>query len=139
MNKLRFSQGIPQVATFFDDFLHYNVHENGAIKPAVNILERSNEFMISLMAPGFEKGDFKIEIEKQTLHIGAEVKKEAELNEEKFHKKEFRLRSLKRSFALNNQIDLEGISANYEGGILHLKLPKKQQSPQTEAKLIQVQ
>ena len=40
--------------------------------PSVNINENEKEFSIEMAAPGLEKKDFKVEVEKGTLHIRSE-------------------------------------------------------------------
>jgi HSP20 family protein len=41
-------------------------------------------------------------------------------------RKEFSHRSFKRSFNLDEQVDVENIAAKYENGVLKLHLPKKE-------------
>lgn len=91
----------------------------------VNIKETEKEYLLSIAAPGMNKEDFSINIEKSQLTISAE-KKEEMLNEtEKQIRKEYTPQSFKRSFTLDEKINAEGISAQYVNGILTLNLPKK--------------
>lgn len=54
-----------------------------------------------------------------------EVKKETVNENEKQILKEFKPRSFKRSFTVDQDIDCENIVAKYENGVLTLNLPKK--------------
>lgn len=97
------------------------------VKPAVpvNIKETVNGFLIDLLAPGFEKGDFKISLEKNILTISAEKKNEAKDENEKQIRSEFRTQSFNRSFTINELVDAQQIVAKYLNGILTVNLPRK--------------
>lgn len=92
----------------------------------VNVKETADNYILEVAAPGFEKADFKINLEKQVLTISAD--KTAEENQEsvKVIRKEFRLQSFKRSFTLDDKIDATNIEATYINGLLTLNLPKKE-------------
>lgn len=94
--------------------------------PAVNVKETETGFHLELAVPGYEKGDFNIDLDHDTLTISSERKNEHEEKEGKFTRKEFSYQSFKRSFTLPEQlIDADGIKAKYENGILKVDLPKK--------------
>ena len=100
-----------------EDVLHY---------PPVNITEQKESYFVELSVPGYEKSDFNIKLDNQVLTVSTE-KKEAELNEgDKSIRKEFSLKTFKRSFTIDEKIETENISARYENGILKLQLPKKE-------------
>ncbi len=66
------------ISDFFSDFLNSDVLQKDFFKlvPAVNIMERKDDFMIELAVPGINKNDFKIEVDKGMLTISAEKKEE---------------------------------------------------------------
>lgn len=105
--------------------------------PAVNIKEDEKSFQLEVAAPGFSKEDFKINYDHEQLTISSE-KKEESISEEKVTRREFSYQAFKRSFYLPQEmIEVEGISAQYKDGILHVILPKKQQ-PGKQTKQIQI-
>lgn len=89
-----------------------------------NILQTENGYELQLIAPGFEKDAFKINLEKGLLTVSAAFKTE-EAQNEKYVRREFRLQSFKRSFTLDESIDAEKIEARYHNGVLALHLPRK--------------
>jgi HSP20 family protein len=98
----------------------------------VNIKETDKAYSIEVVAPGFDKSDFKISLEQQLLTISAE--KKTEVNDssdnknnpgEKQIRKEYSYRSFKRSFTLNEKTDDTNIDATYVNGVLTLNLPRK--------------
>ena len=91
----------------------------------VNIKETEKEVVIDIVAPGFEKEEFKIHLENDELTVSAEGKNETVKENEKQILKEFKQRSFKRSFTVDRNIDCENIVAKYQNGVLTLNLPKK--------------
>jgi HSP20 family protein len=97
--------------------------------PSVNITEHDNHFLMELAAPGLEKKDFNIQIEKDHLVVSAEKKTESEEGTKgKFTRREFNYSAFKRSFFLDDNINREGITAAYENGVLQVTLPKKEET-----------
>jgi HSP20 family protein len=93
----------------------------------VNIRETKDGYVLDVVAPGFEKQDFKISMEGELLTLSAERKQESKTAEERFLKREFSFKSFSRSFRMDDQIDRSAITAKYEQGILQLTLPKKEE------------
>ena len=101
------------------------VYKNDGKSVPVNITEKESNYQIDVVAPGFEKADFKVNVDQQILTISADVK-EAEGNEsDKQIRREHRVGSFKRTFTLDEKIDANSIEARYVNGILTLNLPKK--------------
>jgi HSP20 family protein len=92
--------------------------------PAVNIIEKDDKFLIEMAAPGLRKEDFKINIENGILQIDSESQREVEEEKDNYTRKEFNYSSFSRSFTLPENASEENIAANYENGVLKLKLQK---------------
>lgn len=97
----------------------------------VNIVEKENAYQIDVMAPGFDKNDFKVNLENSVLTISAEKTEESTLENNKNIKKEFYVKSFKRIFTVDNKIDTDNISAKYVNGILIVTLNKKEEAKAT--------
>ena len=117
-----------------NDFNYLNEPTN-AFTAQVNIRENDEQYQLQLIAPGLKKEDFSIAVDKNTLTIAFEQKEETKEDSSKWHRQEFKMRSFKRSFALNEKIDSNNISASYENGILSLALPKKEKE---ETKIVSI-
>jgi HSP20 family protein len=91
----------------------------------VNIKETENDYVLEVVAPGFQKEDFKINLDNNTLTVSAEKKEETENKNEKLIRKEYKQQSFKRSFTIDENVDAENIAAKYINGVLTLNLPKK--------------
>jgi HSP20 family protein len=106
--------------------------------PAVNIKESETDFKLELFAPGLKKDDFNIEIDQRTLSISSEKKEETEENNEKYSRKEFSFGSFKRTFNLPETVNFDAIEANYESGILNLRLPKREEALPKPKRMIEI-
>jgi HSP20 family protein len=91
----------------------------------VNIIETENGYTLEVVAPGLEKEDFKISLDKNLLTISAEKGDNQKEENGKSIRKEYKFQSFSRSFTVDEQIDAEGISAKYVNGVLTLNLPRK--------------
>ena len=106
---------------FKNDF--NNLERKGSIP--VNVKETEKSYQLEVVAPGFEKSDFKVNMEQDLLTISAEKKSEVKDESEKNIRREYSFRSFKRSFTLDEKIDATNIEASYVNGVLTLNLPKK--------------
>ena len=107
-------------------------------KPMVNVVESDDNFKLEVAAPGLNKEDFKISIEKDQLIVSASREDKKEETTEKYARREFNFTSFKRSFYLPETINGEAIAANYENGILTLTLPKKEEAKEKGPRVVEV-
>ncbi len=96
--------------------------------PAVNITESADAFSIEVAAPGLQKSDFKINVDKNIISISVEKQEEKEENGKVYSKKEFSYTSFSRSFTLPEIVDYANIDASYESGVLTVKIGKKEEA-----------
>ncbi len=101
----------------------------------VNIKETDNAYELHVVAPGLTKEDFKISLDENVLKISFEQKEENKTTEGKWLRNEYRFRSFKRSFTLNDGINTDGINAKYNDGILNITLPKKETTEKTSKEI----
>ncbi|MBN2766392.1 MAG: Hsp20/alpha crystallin family protein, partial [Paludibacteraceae bacterium] len=121
------------------DWSNRNFSNTNTTIPSVNIKENADAFMVEVAAPGFEKGDFKIELNLNTLSISSEKKVENETREgEVFTKREFSYQSFSRSFTLPQIADGDRIEANYQNGILTVLIPKREEAKPKPARMIEI-
>ncbi len=107
-----------------------NIERKGFVP--VNVKETEKSYQLDVVAPGFEKTDFKINLDQQLLTISVEKKEEVkedcfgDVSQEKQIRREYSYRSFKRSFTIDEKIDATNIAASYINGVLTLNLPKKE-------------
>jgi HSP20 family protein len=101
--------------------------ETGWNVPPVNVYETNEAYHLEVAAPGLNKDDFKVNLEKGLLTISYEKKAESEKTDYKTHRREFSVKSFKRSFSVDDKINADAIEAKYDNGVLKLLLPKKEE------------
>lgn len=132
-----------QMNRVFDDFFKNATPTTnrptfrGAV-PAVNVKENDDQFELELAAPGLTKDQFKIEFDEGTLTISAKQEENKEDKKEGYTRREFSFKSFTRRFTLPEDANDANISANYENGILHVVIPKKEEAKPQPARQIAV-
>jgi HSP20 family protein len=106
--------------------------------PAVNVVEHKEGFRIEVAAPGLQKSDFKLNLEKNQLTISAQKEKKQEETHEKYSRREFQYGSFQRTFTLPNSVDGEKIVASYADGILNITLPKREEAIEKSLREIEI-
>ncbi|MDO6854376.1 Hsp20/alpha crystallin family protein [Cellulophaga lytica] len=117
----------------------YGGLENNTSNTApVNIKENEKDYTLELLAPGREKEDFNIEIDKNILSVSVlDEKVKTDVNE-KFSLKEFSVKSFKRNFSLPDTINEDSINVTYKNGVLKFTLPKKEEALPKPKRLIEI-
>ena len=115
----------------FSDFFNFPslFSETNSVSgsPAANIHETTDAYHVELVVPGRNKEDFKVNVDKNLLTISFENKEEKTTEKGKSILREFSFNSFKRSFSIDETVDVARIQAKYENGILKIELPKKEE------------
>ena len=144
MSLVRFTSQVPSV---FDrlfegdlfDWSNRNYSLTNTTLPSVNIKENADEFKVEVAAPGFDKNDFKLQLDHEMLTISSEKTIENETKDgERFTKREFSYQSFSRSFTLPQTADGDRIEANYEKGVLTVIIPKKEEAKPKPTRMIEI-
>ncbi len=107
----------------------------GAFVPPVDIYEDEHGIQLKLEVPGVDEKDLDIKVENNTLTVSGERKFEKEEKEENFHRVERRYGSFSRSFTLPNTVSTDDIQANYENGVLKIRLAKRAEAKPKQIKV----
>ena len=89
-----------------------------------DVTDTGDAFVLGAELPGFKKEDIKIDVENDCLTISAERKLDEEEKQKNFIKRERFYGSFSRSFDVSG-VNVDGIEAAYNDGILKLTMPKK--------------
>ncbi len=107
----------------------------GAFVPPVDVYEDEHSIQLKLEVPGIEEKDLDIKVENNVLTVSGERKFEKEEKEENFRRVERRYGSFTRSFTLPTTVDSEGITADYNAGVLKLRLAKRAEAKPKQIKV----
>lgn len=111
----------------------------GSTVPAVNIVETNDDFEIEVAAPGYNKENFKVELQQNQLRIsGGKEQKKHENESVRYTKREFDYANWERVFTLPNSVHSDNIEAHYVNGILSLVIPKKEEAKVKPPKTIEI-
>src|SRR6185437_237665 len=103
--------------------------------PPVDIYEDEHTISLKMEVPGIDEKDIDVRIEGNTLAVHGERKLEKDEKEENYRRIERQYGSFTRSFTLPTTVDPEGVSANYEKGVLKVKLAKKAEAKPKQIKV----
>lgn len=103
--------------------------------PAVNVSETEDHYRIEMAAPGLNKEDFDIKLDRNMLTVSVEQQKQNVQEERQFNRREFSYTSFVRSFALPETADDAQIEANYINGVLNIQVAKKEEAKQVTRKI----
>jgi len=107
----------------------------GAFVPPVDIYEDEHSIQLKLEVPGIDEKDLDIKVENNTLTVTGERKFEKEEKEENFHRVERRYGSFSRSFTLPNTVETDNIQADYDQGVLKIRLAKRAEAKPKQIKV----
>ncbi|MEA1995457.1 MAG: Hsp20/alpha crystallin family protein [Campylobacterota bacterium] len=114
------------------DFVKTGVPATSKWSPAVDIYEDKGNIYLDVEVPGMKKEDVKVKVEDKTLTVSGERKLEKEEKKEGYYRVERSYGSFSRSFYLPDNVDPTKIKAKYEGGVLKLSIPKKEEAKPKE-------
>ena len=141
-NKTRYPWLGPEFSNFFgkDDFFNDRFWQKDMMeKPAINVREIDDYYLVELAAPGLTKKDFEISIDNGYLKIFVEKTSEIEDENKGFSRKEFNYDSFERTLLLPEDILEEEVRAKYEQGILKFKLTKQESFKEHPSRKIEIE
>ena len=134
------------VPSIFSDFFDTNwMGRTKATAPAINVIEKKDEYKVQVAAPGMTKDDFRIHLDEAgDLVITMEKccncddkEKECKDNKEckeseccdekecKYLRREFSYAKFEQTLILPDDVDKSHIKAKVKHGVLHIDIPKK--------------
>lgn len=116
----------------FNDIIGNNFFEHAAVSatsPAVNVIEKQQEYIVEVAAPGMTKDDFKVNIDEDDNLVVA-LEKETSANNDKsaeqmhYLRREFAYTNYQHRYELPDNVNREKIAATVHDGVLEVTLPK---------------
>jgi HSP20 family protein len=103
--------------------------------PPVDVYEDEHNVTLKIEVPGIDEKDIDVRIENNTLTVHGERKYEKEEKEENYRRVERQYGSFTRTFSLPNTVDQESVQADYDKGVLKIKLAKKAEAKPKQIKV----
>ena len=99
-----------------------------SFSPAVDIFEEKDAIVVHAELPGVKAEDLHITVENDLLTISGERKFQRKDENGEWHRVESLYGTFTRSFALPKTVSADQIEANLDGGVLMVRLPKRQEA-----------
>ena len=98
------------------------------VSPALDVIERENDFVVTVDLPGVEEKDLDLAIADNVLTLKGEKRGSHETKEAKVYRKETWEGSFQRTVSLPHGTDVNAIEAEIHDGVLRITLPKKEEA-----------
>ena len=107
----------------------------GSFIPAVDVYEDDHAITLKMEVPGIDQKDIDIRLENNVLTVRGERKFEKDEKEENFQRVERRYGSFSRSFTLPSTVDTDNVNAEYDNGVLNIRLDKRAEAKPKQIKV----
>jgi HSP20 family protein len=99
--------------------------------PPMDLTETDDQFVLRADLPGLDENDVEIEIKDGVLTISGERETEHEERKEGFHRVERASGRFLRSLDLPDGIDAGAVTAEFDRGVLEVRIPKPEERQPT--------
>ena len=103
--------------------------------PPVDVYEDEHNVTLKIEVPGIDEKDIDVRIENNTLTVHGERKFEKEEKEENYRRVERQYGSFTRTFTLPSTVNHDNVQADYDKGVLKIKLEKKAEAKPKQIKV----
>jgi HSP20 family protein len=101
------------------------LHKTYAYSPVCEMVEADQYYLISLDVPGLSKHEIEVEVKDSQLFITGERKVRHYGEKDRVLRTEKRFGKFSRVFTIPQNVNVDGIEARFENGVLDLTLPKQ--------------
>jgi len=95
--------------------------------PSVDVWETENELVLSFDLPGIDEDAIAVELDDDVLTVSGERERTSEHSGERFYRFERRFGTFSRSVTLPPGVKEEAITADYQNGVLEIRIPKPEE------------
>ncbi|PCR90339.1 Hsp20/alpha crystallin family protein [Natrinema ejinorense] len=100
----------------------------GGSETSLDLADEEDEFVVTIDVPGYESDDLELRLTGDTLAISGEREHRQENGDENYIRRERKTQSFSRQLRLPAPIDVDGVTASVNNGILTIHLPKREAS-----------
>ena len=119
-----------------ENMLSGGVAPSGAgFTPAVDVYQTKDTVIVETALAGVDPKDVEITIENDVLTIRGEMKRESEVDDKNYYRKEVRAGSFYRSVALPTKVVSDKAAAESHEGMLKITIPK---APEAKPKTVKI-
>ncbi len=103
--------------------------------PPVDFVEKDGGYEITAELPGLDEKSVDVKLSNGVISISGEKNEEKEEKKEGYYCSERRYGAFRRAFRVPEGVDQDKITADFEKGVLKIKLPKTPEAKKEEKKI----
>jgi HSP20 family protein len=96
--------------------------------PSLDVFEEKDELVVKADLPGMNKDEIEVTVTGDVVTIKGEKKKEEEVKEKDYYRRERSYGSFVRSVQLPCEVKSDQIKANFKDGVLEVRMPKTEEA-----------
>jgi len=109
--------------------------ERWTVVPAMDMTEKENAYEVTAELPGMAESDVEVKLSNGNLSIKGEKREEKEEKDKERHVSERSYGAFHRLFRLPDDVDADGIEAEFSNGVLTVTLPKSPEGRKEEKRI----
>ena len=131
MNIVKWNTPYSPIMRDFDRLFSGNWHEQHGERcqclPRTDILESDRDYELVMELAGMDKNDVNIKVEDQVLIVsGGQEKDEDEQDNRRYRRMERGCNTFERRFRLPREVEVDKIEAEFDKGLLTIRVPKSE-------------
>ncbi len=99
--------------------------------PAMDLSEAADHYVLSADLPGMTEDEVNVQVEENMLTISGERRADNEQSSDGYHRIERAFGAFSRSLTLPVDVDPAGVEAQFDRGVLEVRIPKPEQKHPT--------
>ena len=99
-------------------------------QPLVDLIDKGSEFVVRAELPGVSKEDVDLTVTADAIEIHAETNRSRKENEKNYQYRERTYQALHRLLSFPEEVKADLASATLKDGVLEVRVPKKEPTPE---------
>jgi len=99
-------------------------------EPLVDLIDKGSEFVVRAELPGVSKEDVDLTVTADAIEIHAETNRSRKENEKNYQYRERTYQALHRVLSFPEEVKADLASATLKDGVLEVRVPKKEPTPE---------
>jgi len=101
-------------------------------EPLVDLIDQGSEFVVHAELPGVSKEDIDLKVTSDGIEIRAKADRSREEKEKDYYFRERTYQAYERTLSFPEEVKADLASAALKDGVLEVRIPKKQPSPESK-------
>ena len=108
------------------DLFDFEPYEVPVHRPAVNLYETKDKYVIEAELAGARKQDINVEFSENWLRISGVRREQGDDENRRYHAAEIYFGPFERRILIRDDLDVRGIKTTFRSGLLRIVIPKRE-------------